>query len=101
MNGDAVFLGVEMTLKAEHKPFRSRIVVAVDREEDPRNLHYDYVELDWISYSYEGEQNNIVQGALINRVPQEGEIVAIYLWNPDTTTFSIRDGKCYLYRLRD
>lgn len=99
LNGDAIFLGVEMTLKADHKPFRSRIVVAVDREEDPRNLHYDYVELDWLNYSYDGEQNNVVQGALINRIPQEGEIVAIYLWNPDKTTFSIREGKCYLYRL--
>ena len=99
LNGEAIYLGVEMTLKAEHKPFKSRIVVAVDREEEPRNLFYDYVELDWLNYSYDGEHNNVVQGALINRVPQGGETVAIYLWNTDTTTFSIREGKCYLYRL--
>ena len=97
LNGEAIFMGVELTLKAEHKPFKSRIVVAVDRTEEPRNLHYDFIELDWMSNSYDGEQNNVFHGTLINRVPQKGESVAIYLWNTDTTTFSIYNGKCYFY----
>lgn len=95
-----VFMGVEMTLDAEAVPFRSRLVVAVDREEgDPTNLAYEYIQLDWIRKSWKGEENNVLQGSLIHNVPEGAETIAIYLWNPDTTSYSIKNGKCYLYKL--
>lgn len=97
--GKSLYVGVEMTLKAEHQPFRSRMVLAVDRDEEPRNLHYDYIQLDWISNKYDGSKGNVKQGVLLSRLPVTGETLAFYLWNPDTTTYSISDGKCYLYEI--
>ena len=94
-----IYIGVEMTLDAETEPFRSRLVAAVDQSEDPKNLAYEFVELDWIRKSWKGEDNNVLQGTLIHNVPENSETISFYLWNPDTTTFSIRNGKCYLYEL--
>ena len=93
-----VYMGVEMTLDAEAAPFRSRLVVACDRAEgDPTNLAYEFIQLDWIRKSWKGEENNVLQGSLVHNVPEGSETIAIYLWNPDMTPFSIRNGKGYLY----
>jgi hypothetical protein len=97
--GKSVYIGVELTLSALQKPFRSRLVIAVDQENEPRNLYYDFVELDWLKSAYNGESNNVVQGAIIHNVPADAETVAFYLWNPDMTEFSIQNGKCFLYEI--
>lgn len=97
--GETIYLGVEMTLNADAAPFRSRIVAAVDRTEEPRNLAYEFVQLDWLRKSWKGEENNVLQGTLIHYVPEGAETIALYLWNPDTTQFSVTNATSYMYRL--
>ncbi|MBD3637974.1 MAG: glycosyltransferase family 39 protein [Crocinitomicaceae bacterium] len=98
--GKTLYLGVELTLDAETVPFRSRVGLTQDREEEPKNIFYDFIQFDWLKTSYKGEDNNVHYGALIPEVYDEAETIGFYLWNPDTTTFSIRNGKCYLYELK-
>lgn len=99
LHNKTLYIGVEATLEAEAAPFRSRLVAAVDQTEDPTNLAYEFIQLDWLKKSWTGEKNNLLQGTLIHNVPEEGEMISFYLWNPDTTTFSITNGTCYLYEL--
>lgn len=95
-----IYIGVEMTLDADAEPFRSRLVATADQEAEPKNLVYEFIQLDWLRKSWKGEENNVLQGTLIHQVPENAESISFYLWNPDTTTFSIRNGKCYLYELK-
>lgn len=100
LRGESIYVGVEMTLTAKKSPFQSRLVAAVDKADPLENLYYDFIQLDWLKYSYQGEQNNVLQGTLIHRIPENGDILAFYLWNPELSEFSISNGKCYLYRLK-
>lgn len=92
-----LYVGAEMTLDAKAAPFRSRLVAAVDRTEVPTNLAYEFIQLDWLRKSWNGETNNLLQGTMIHDVVPEAEMITLYLWNPDTTEFSITNGTAYLY----
>jgi hypothetical protein len=94
-----IYIGVEMTLEAEAKPFRARLVAAADKTKAPTNIAYEFIQLDWLKNSWDGEKNNVLQGTLIHNVPEESETISFYLWNQFMTKFSIQNGKCYVYEL--
>ena len=93
-----IYLGAEITLLAESKPFTSQLAVTIN-DSTGSSLYLDYIPLDWIKKNWDGTQNNLLQGALLHHIPLDAKILKFYIWNIDKTPFSIPDGKCYLYQL--
>lgn len=97
--GEALYFGIEMTLTAESKPFRSRMIAAIDGTTKEDNLLSEIVQFDWLRPSFSGEENNVLQGIFISQVPENSKMLSLFLWNPDKTSFTISNSKCYLYRV--
>ncbi len=93
-----LFIGAEMTLLAESKPFVSWLAVTVN-DVDGNSLYQEYIALDWLRKSWDGTSNNLLQGTLLHHIPLTAKVLKFYIWNIDKTTFSIPNGKCYLYKL--
>lgn len=93
-----LFIGAEMTLLAESKPFVSWLAVTVN-DADGNSLYQEYIALDWLRKSWDGTTNNLLQGTLLHHIPLTAKVLKFYIWNIDKTTFSIPNGKCYLYEL--
>ena len=100
LNGQSLYFGVEMTLDAEAAPFRSRIVVCADQSSNPEYQYNDYQQLEWLRPSYDGQKGNVRYGAMLPNIPEDATKVYCYLWNIYGTPFSIKDGKCYVYRIK-
>ena len=94
--GKTLYVGTELTLKSDAKPFKTWIVASIENAEG-KSLGYEFISLDWLNKSYNGEQNNVLQGTLIHDVPEGAHRMKFYLWNIQKQVFSIRDGKTYLY----
>ncbi len=96
--GKALYLGADMTLHAKEAPFISWLAMTIN-DEDGNSLYQDYIPLDWIRKYWKGEPNNLTQGLIIHNVPKGAAILKFYIWNIDKTSYSIPDGKYYLYEL--
>ncbi len=98
LRGELLYIGAEMTLLAESKPFVSWLSVTIN---DPTgtSLYQEYIALDWLRKNWDGTSNNLLQGTLLHNIPAEASVLKFYIWNIDKTRFSIPNGKCYLYRL--
>lgn len=96
--GKTLYIGAELTLKSDQKPFKAWIAASME-DSTGKSLGYEFVSLDWLSKSYNGEKNNVVQGTLIHDVPAGATKLKFYLWNIKKQLFSIHDGKSYLYLL--
>tara|TARA_B110000037_G_scaffold223139_1_gene302753 strand:+ start:114936 stop:116795 length:1860 start_codon:yes stop_codon:yes gene_type:complete len=98
LEGQTLYIGAELTFEAIEKPFISWLAVTVN-DVDGTSLYSDYVPLDWIRKHWDGTENNLVQGTLIHQIPEGAKTLKFHIWNIDKTSFSIRNGKCYLYHL--
>lgn len=98
LQNSTLYIGAEMTLDTEKKPFVSWLAVTVNNAED-QSLYSEYIPLDWIRKDWDGTHNNVLHGTLLHHVPEDAKILKFYIWNIDKTSFSIPDGKCYLYHL--
>ena len=98
LQDQTIYLGAEMTLLAESKPFISQLAVTLN-DSAGNSLYLDYIPLDWIRKNWDGSKNNVRHGILLHHIPLKAEILKFYIWNIDKTSFSIPDGKCYLYQL--
>jgi len=94
--GKTLYIGTELTLKSDAKPFKAWIVASIENDEG-KSLGYEFISLDWLNKSYNGEQNNVVQGTLTHNVPVGADRMKFYLWNIQKQPFSIHNGKTYLY----
>ena len=93
-----LYIGAEMTLEAQAAPFTSWLAVTVNDEND-QSVYSEYIALDWIRKKWDGSQTNLIQGTLLHYIPDNAKTLKFYIWNIDKTSFSIPDGKCYLYEL--
>ena len=98
LRGQLLYIGAEMTLLAESKPFISWLAVTVN-DSVGTSLYQEYIALDWLRKNCDGTTNNLLQGTLLHNIPAEATVLKFYIWNIDKTRFSIPNGKCYLYRL--
>ncbi|MFT5821123.1 MAG: hypothetical protein ACI8ZM_002372 [Crocinitomix sp.] len=93
-----LFLGAELTLESQEKPFISWLAVTVN-DAAGTSIYQEYIPLDWLRKDWNGSENNLLQGTLLHDIPKEGKILKFYIWNIDKTSYSIPNGKCYLYHL--
>lgn len=93
-----LFIGAEMTFNADSKPFHGWVAATVN-DDQGNSLYQEYIALDWLRKNWDGTQNNFLQGTLLHHIPEGAKVLKFYIWNIDKTTFSIPDGKCYLYEL--
>jgi len=98
LRGELLYIGAEMTLLAESKPFISWLSVTIN-DVNGTSLYQEYIALDWLRKNWDGTSNNLLQGTLLHNIPAEASVLKFYIWNIDKTRFSIPNGKCYLYRL--
>lgn len=96
--GKTLYIGAEMTLNAAASPFISWLSCTVNDAEG-NSLYQEYIPLDWIRKDWKGEENNVLQGTLLHHIPEGAKVIKFYIWNIEQTSFSIPDGKCYLYQL--
>ncbi len=93
-----LFIGTELTFDAQEKPFIGRLAVTVN-DSTGASLYQEYIPLDWLRKNWNGDENNLHQGTLLHYIPQGAQTLKFYIWNIDKTSFSIPNGKCYLYQL--
>lgn len=98
LQGRTIYLGTELTLDAQARPFIGQIAVTLN-DSTGASLYLDYIPLDWIRKVWDGTKNNVRQGILLHHIPLEATVLKFYVWNINKTSFSIPDGKCYLYDL--
>lgn len=98
LQSKTLFVGVDMTLESEVKPFNAWLVAGADNAAG-ENIVYEYIPLQWLRPAYKDPSNKIRQGTLIHHVPAEAVSLTFYLWNIKEKPFSIGGGKCYLYSL--
>lgn len=93
-----LYIGAEMTLLGESKPFISWLAVTIN-DKDGNSLYQEYIALDWLRKNWDGSTNNLLQGTILHQIPLEAKTLKFYIWNIDKTRFSIPNGKCYLYNI--
>lgn len=94
--GETLYIGAELTFEAIELPFISWLAVTVN-DADGNSLYSEYIALDWIRKHWDGTKNNLLQGTLLHQIPKGAKTLKFYIWNIDKTSFSITNGKCYLY----
>jgi hypothetical protein len=93
-----MYIGAEMTLMAESKPFVAWLAVTVN-DSSGNSLYQEYIALDWLRKNWDGKENNLLQGTLLHNIPAGSKTLKFYIWNIEKTKYSIPNGKCYLYDL--
>ncbi len=96
--GKILYIGAEMTLDSPEQPFKSWLAVTINDEND-QSLYSEHIALNWIRKNWNGNTNNVLQGTLLHHIPKEAKTLKFFVWNIDKTSFSIPDGKYYLYEL--
>lgn len=99
LRNETLYIGAELTLEAMSKPFVAWITASIS-DHDGNALYQEYIALDWLKNEWDGSTANLLQGTLLHRIPEEAKTLTFYLWNIDETSYSIPDGKCYLYKLK-
>lgn len=99
LQNETLYLGAELTLNAQSKPFVSWLSAGIFDEEG-NSLYNEYIALDWLRKNWNGDKNNLLQGTLLHDIPEKAKTLKFYIWNIDKTSYSIPNGKCYLYQLK-
>src|SRR5690606_17909246 len=92
-------IGAELTLDAKASPFIAWLSATVF-DADGNSLYQEYIALDWLKKDWNGEENNLLQGTLLHNVPENAKTLKFYIWNIENASYSIPNGKCYLYNLK-
>ncbi len=99
LTNKTLYLGAEMTLDAKIKPFISWLSATVF-DSDGKPIYSEYIALDWLRKDWDGTLNNLLQGTLLHNITEDARVLKFYIWNIEKTSFSIPNGKCYLYELK-
>jgi len=95
--GQTLYLTYNLNIQAETKPFTAWIVVEV-LDKNNKQLMFEFLSMDWLRTSWQGEANNLVNGQIIGKIPRDATTVKTYIWNIHKTPFKIGTGEIILYK---
>ena len=100
LKGKTIFVGYDLTLFAEKKPFLAWITLAaVDKS--GKQLCYSFIGLDWLRTSWNGEQSDFLNGTFLEPIPADADRIESYLWNIDGASYRLTNGKVFIYSIGD
>ncbi|MDA7803821.1 hypothetical protein N8987_04525 [Crocinitomix sp.] len=94
-----LYIGAELTLDAQAAPFIAWLAVNI-LDAEGNALYQEYIAIDWLRKKWNGDANNLLQGTLLHNIPEKAKTLKFYIWNIENTSYSIPNGKCYLYNLK-
>jgi hypothetical protein len=92
----SIYFLYKFSINSFGNPFEARTIVSVD-DKFNSNLFYDFISLDWLKRDWNGTKNNLINCMMVYHLPENSHRLTTYIWNIKKTTFSVNDGKCYIY----
>jgi len=93
----ALYIGFDFTIFSDSKPFQSFICVEI-RDKKGKNIRYTKIDLSRIRYFYNGEKSNLLNGILIDGIPENSDEITAYIWNNKKEKFKL-NGNLSLFKI--
>ena len=96
LKGKTLYFGYKLTLESTTVPFYSWIVVTV-LDKQGKQLRYEFIALNWLKGSWNGENDNFINGTFVYKLPPNADKYITYIWNINKVGYSLKEGKVEIY----